>query len=217
MVHSSRNSHWFLKCFPFILIFHLVLFLNQNILGTQLPSKPTTQPTGLTFPRRDVNNIYLDFTLDGNSNAFAILRSTSSTSVNLSGLVDGTNISVGQTIDNATVIFLSQNRNAYNEKYDSGNSLVTNYGMIYDSGDIFTAQTRTHPSYIFQDSGLSANTNYYYTIISFNADDLDRKLVNHPPTNYQYNTISPLTGSSKTCLAKPTNVLVSNITSTVLP
>ncbi len=164
---------------------------------------PTTQPTNFQITNRNQNGFDITFSEDFASDAFVILRSTSSAAVNLSSLTNGVDITVGQTIDHATVVYLGQTAHAY-----------VGTGMYWSTTP--PAQINLN-SYIYRESNLSPNTEYHYTILSFNANDLNYDN-NDPnsrrPNNYKYNKITPLTGSTATCLSTPdrTAFSVSNIT-----
>jgi hypothetical protein len=199
-----------IKFHKFLCAWIAISFISFSAIFAQGPcgnSSPTTQPTNFQIANRNQNGFDITFSVDNAANAFAILRSTSSTPVNLSSLVNGTDITVGQTIDNATVIFLSQTRNAYNTPS------LYNYGMRFENA---WAGNQQLESFIYQESALNPNTEYYYTILSFNACDIntDTSPNNILPHHYQYNTSSPLTGSTATCLATPdrTQISVSNRT-----
>ncbi|MBX2963040.1 MAG: fibronectin type III domain-containing protein [Cyclobacteriaceae bacterium] len=78
----------------------------------------------------------------------------------------------------------------------------TNYG---DSRAVYIG-----PNTTFNETGLTANTNYQYAVYAYNGSGL--------PINYR--TVSPLTGSITTAItpptAQPTNLTFSNVTSNSL-
>lgn len=161
---------------------------------------PTTQPTAIQFANRNQFGFDVNFTLDNAADAFLILRSSSASLVDLSGLQAMGDVGVGSTVGTATVVFKSQTRNAYADPQD----VNYNYGMKWSSA--WAAQTRT-VNYIFRESALSPNTEYYYTILSFNACNLSDG-GNSPAYGYRYNVTSPLTGATATCLATPDRSLI---------
>jgi gliding motility-associated-like protein len=185
----------------FIVLFDNSLAVGQNSCGT---TAPITQPTAIQFANRNQFGLDVNFTVDNAADAFLILRSTSSSPVDLSGLQTLGDVAIGTTVDNSVVVFKSQTRNAYSDPLDY------NYGMEYSTT---WAGQRRIVSYIYRESSLTPNTEYYYTILSFNACNLNSG-GSPPPSGYQYNITSPLTGSTATCLATPdrTAISVSNRT-----